>query len=472
MFLGSFVHDILMLLLRFLLAELHIQAIAEEPTVGHLEFRLKNLPQGLDETYEHAMARIDRQGKGFRDLAIRILTWIVHAKRQLRTAELQHAVAVEPGSTELDTRFIPDVEIIGSICAGLITIDTQSDIIRLAHYTTQDYFDRTPDRLLPNAVVHIARSCMTYLSFDAFKSKDKLLHSVFKKRLQTYPLYEYSARNWANHVRQVPVLVQEVLEFLKDQVNLQELIQVAEGNMMFLFSPDREMSVLHVAAYFGLDEAMKAVLRAGASPDPRTIYGRTPLSYAAENGHDAAVKLLVDTEGVDVNSKDYPYRKTPFSYAVMRGQETTIKLLLDTGRVYIDSHDNGQGALSTAVLGGHDHIVKMLLDTSKFDINHTGMDEGRNALMHAASYGYDSIVKMLLGTGKADINSRCDFGMTALSYAADGGWKATVKLLMESRDININSKDIRGMTPVRWAAFNGHKEVVKLLYSTGKVEEV
>jgi hypothetical protein len=86
------------------------------------------LPKGLDETYKQAMIRIESQGGGFRELAKKVLSWAIHAKRILSIAELQHAVAVEPGKPELNRKFIPNIEIIGSICAGLVTIDTQSDV--------------------------------------------------------------------------------------------------------------------------------------------------------------------------------------------------------------------------------------------------------------------------------------------------------------------------------------------------------
>jgi ankyrin repeat protein len=42
--------------------------------------------------------------------------------------------------------------------------------------------------------------------------------------------------------------------------------------------------------------------------------GRTPLSWAAENGHEAVIKLLVEKKA-DMESKDTVYFWTPLSWA-------------------------------------------------------------------------------------------------------------------------------------------------------------
>jgi hypothetical protein len=36
-----------------------------------------------------------------------------------------------------------------SVCAGLVTIDEESNIIRLVHHTTQEYFERSQNSPAP-----------------------------------------------------------------------------------------------------------------------------------------------------------------------------------------------------------------------------------------------------------------------------------------------------------------------------------
>jgi hypothetical protein len=82
------------------------------------------------------MERINRQKEGFQLLANNVLLWITCAKRPLTTIELQHAIAVEIDEPELDEDNLPDIDDLISVCAGLVTIDKESNIIRLVHYTT------------------------------------------------------------------------------------------------------------------------------------------------------------------------------------------------------------------------------------------------------------------------------------------------------------------------------------------------
>ena len=53
------------------------------------------------------------------------------------------------------------------------------------------------------------------------------------------------------------------------------------------------MTGVHLAAYFGLKEAMVALLKNGHHLNCKDTYGRTLLSWAAENGHEAVVSKIL-----------------------------------------------------------------------------------------------------------------------------------------------------------------------------------
>ena len=93
------------------------------------------------------------------------------------------------------------------------------------------------------------------------------------------------------------------------------------------------LEVLQFCAYCNL--AWTAELESKAN-----YYGQTPLSWAAGNGHEAVIKLLLATGKVDVDSKDKYFSQTPLSRAAGNGHEAVVKLLLATGKADIDSKDS------------------------------------------------------------------------------------------------------------------------------------
>ena len=78
------------------------------------------------------MKRIQRQSAADKKLAERILSWITHSRRPLSYPELQHALAVTPEMTDMIAEALVDKCFLIDICAGLVIIDDQSQIIRLA----------------------------------------------------------------------------------------------------------------------------------------------------------------------------------------------------------------------------------------------------------------------------------------------------------------------------------------------------
>src|ERR1700754_2752613 len=103
------------------------------------------------------------------------------------------------------------------------------------------------------------------------------------------------------------------------------------------------MTGVYVAAYFGLREGIAALVEIGHEPDSKdsTIGGRTPLSWAAEKGHEAVVRLLVK-KGADLESKDSRYSQTPLSWAAEKGHEALVRLLVEKG-ADPESKDSGGG---------------------------------------------------------------------------------------------------------------------------------
>ncbi|RYP02653.1 hypothetical protein DL764_005698 [Monosporascus ibericus] len=119
----------------------------------------------------------------------------------------------------------------------------------------------------------------------------------------------------------------------------------------------------------GNEAVVQHLLEKGADLKSKDKDSQMPLSWAAQNGHEAVVKQLLDTSKVDIDSKDNDSR-TPLSMAANNGHEAIVKLLLATGNVDVDSKDiYGRTPLSMAVENGHEAVVEPLLATGKVDVN-------------------------------------------------------------------------------------------------------
>jgi hypothetical protein len=218
---------------------------------------LGNIRKGsaaYDYAYEEAMNRIPHQELEF---AKQVLSWITYAKRPLTTSELQCALAVEDGMPELDD--LPRLEDIVSVCVGLVTIDEESDIIRLVHYTTQEYFERTQNCWFPNAETEITTICVTYLSFKAFEHGFCQTEDEFQERLQLNQFFDYAARNWGHHARKASnlnqALIYTIIDFLDSQAKVdassQGLFAANDYPSNTYDSQDvpRKMTGLHLSGY-------------------------------------------------------------------------------------------------------------------------------------------------------------------------------------------------------------------------------
>jgi hypothetical protein len=166
----------------------------------------------------------------------------------------------------------------------------------LKMFILRESFQRTS--WFSNAEADITRTCVTYLSFDAFKTGFCSTDKELEERLQLNVLYDYAARNWGHHARVAAEETQQLtLDFLESEAKVSSSSQAmlaSKGYSGYSQRVPRRMTGVHLAAYFGLKEAMMASLKNGHGLDSKDTYGRTPLLLAAENGHEAVVKLLLE----------------------------------------------------------------------------------------------------------------------------------------------------------------------------------
>ncbi|KFX97254.1 hypothetical protein O988_04949 [Pseudogymnoascus sp. VKM F-3808] len=442
---------------------------------------LKNLPRGstaVNETYDKAIKRIERQSPARSKRAKTVLSWIIYAERQLTITELCHGLAVETGDSELNKDNIPDIDELTSVCAGLVAVDRGSNVIRLVHYTTQEYFEGIRETWNPKAQEEIASTCLTYLSFETFNTGHCTTTADFKRRITQNPFLEYAANYWGKHALAAQQEIKELaLPFLCNRNKLSCSIQILLGLDFqdidgYPNLTAKQITCIHVTALFGMAYLLQELTHGDGNKnylyiDARDSDGRTPLSWAAERGHKKVVEWLVKRGDVAVGSRDR-VGLTPLLYATINGHETIVKLLVDRDDVAPDSKDNrGRTPLSWAAEKGYEAIIELLVEKCwgwRDDVVADSKDNnGRTPLSHAAANGHEAIVKLLIERDDVVADSKDGYNRTPLSHAARNGQEAIVKLLIDRDDVVADSKGIRDDTPLSWAAENGNRAIVKLL---------
>ena len=337
------------------------------------------MPAGIDEIYDLTMESIKQHPQ--ESLARLALSWIVCATRPLRVEEVQHAIAIddlEPEDRSIAEESLTPEAFIVDACAGLIKIDEESKIIGLVHKTTQEYFDRKGVTHFQDVHLHIGIRCLKYLSLDVFSDGSCLTDELFESRLRENKLLHYAAQNIGNHIREeTPREFQDpALKFLMDTHKLSYATQVlyvtrrewrTTGYSQWY---PRDFSGIHYAAHFGWTEIAKCFIDSPeANVDLKDSYSQTPLSLAAENGHEGVVKLLIVEGKADVDLRDERGR-TALWRAAMNGHESVVKLLIVEGKANVGSKDEkGRTALWIAAVNGHEGVVKLLIVEGKADVD-------------------------------------------------------------------------------------------------------
>lgn len=129
-----------------------------------MEDALDAMPSGLNDAFEETLQRIQKQPDGRRRLGMNTLMWISHARRPLRVMELGQALAInlKPGETFSNSKYWQSQKMMVTSCLGLVVVDEESSIIRLVHYSVQEYFREHQNRIFPFGERTIAESLITY----------------------------------------------------------------------------------------------------------------------------------------------------------------------------------------------------------------------------------------------------------------------------------------------------------------------
>ena len=158
--------------------------------------------------------------------------------------------------------------------------------------------------------------------------------------------------------------------------------------------------------------------------------GATQLWIAAEQGHERAVRAILQHPGVDPNK---------------------VRDGVCTSPLYVASYH------------GHEDVVRAILEHPRTRVDLGKTDIGMSPLVAAAQEGREGVVKMLLAADGVDVNKATIEGVTPLLKACDQGREEIVELLLAAEGVNVYAKLKGGETGVYLAGNHGNVRIVELL---------
>ncbi len=112
-------------------------------------------------------------------VAVKTFPWVATAKRPLTLDELREAISIEIGQPYLvPERLINGIDQLASWCENLVHVDEELKTVQFAHQAIHRFIIEVPRGLqvenfrvnLANADHHAGEICVTYLSFNNFKT--------------------------------------------------------------------------------------------------------------------------------------------------------------------------------------------------------------------------------------------------------------------------------------------------------------
>uniref|UniRef100_A0A673MX65 SAM domain-containing protein n=1 Tax=Sinocyclocheilus rhinocerous TaxID=307959 RepID=A0A673MX65_9TELE len=252
------------------------------------------------------------------------------------------------------------------------------------------------------------------------------------------------------------------------------------------------------------------LLENGAEINGRNRMGASVLSMAARGGHAHVVKLLLESgafvddfdhlaaaEGSGNNSVHGDSGKTFLEItallaAAQHGHEAVVRLLLDWGaEVNFCQKSSGWSALMLAAAGGAVSVTQQLVERGA-DADHLNV-LGKTAfelalqlqhrdvknyldsittvrpqpVMWCCAVGNAQLVKEIVEEDASQVNVSNADGASPLMMAAVSGQLEVVQLLVEKHADMDRQDSVHGWTALMQATYHGNKDVVKFLLNQG-----
>jgi len=444
---------------RFLQAKVQLEYVCNFKSDGAIKAALRNLPSGLDDTYEQVLSDILQKTPAEAEIVRTILKWLFGSYYLLTPSELAEAVSIQPEDTFLDIEMIAtDPEDLVALCRSLVVIDRSHDppLVSLTHFTVKEYL--RSDRLanssasffhMTESQVHLdlAVICTQYLAFRDFADTAPLAtlatFDATALLIRRYVLLHYAAEHWAKHIkasklckddfeRAIRPRLQWFLQPDVDGHNYSSWQSVwyygVPENEQWDFGCFHELPFYH-AILLGLEPVFDILLPQVSSINDRFKDDWTPLTAALKMRRLGIARKLLDA-GADPNIAAGKNRNalTPLHVAAENGLEDMAELLLNIGA---DPHARTiteTTPMYRAARGGSLRIMQMLHELG-CDVNARTWDNWTAIFDPVLRNRIDLLEQLLLWDADCNITTRQ--GVTPFSLALSLGREQIVQILAD-----------------------------------------
>ncbi|KAG4417000.1 hypothetical protein IFR04_009841 [Cadophora malorum] len=320
---------------------------------------LRHVPKGLGGIYQRLLQQISDK-----EALVPILEWVVLAARPLTLEELTIASGMKANGTL--TAFEVTKKRIN--LAGLL-VKVEGDVVNLVHESAKEFFQSDH--------VNIKGIKMFYMGQDTHRT---LMQACLAHIEREYGspgsgqelaghdlLVAYAIQYWPVHFHQAFPVIDAHSEFSRpffrvDSPIRDEWWKVYWGQEKNGGSPP-SFTILHLAAYFGnVPWAELLISKHARLISRKDNYGRTPLSWAVNQGHREMVELLLD-HGARINFKDRS-ELTALHIAITGQHRDVVSVLLKHGALLEAKGEHGDTdtPLMRAILANSREMTQDLLE--------------------------------------------------------------------------------------------------------------
>ncbi|KAH7215363.1 hypothetical protein DER44DRAFT_158228 [Fusarium oxysporum] len=333
-----------------------------------------SIPPELDDLYNDLIQNMDE-----RPASLKLIQWICFSVRPLSLDELRWAMIIDadcPYKSLQECKntedYISDSDRmkrrVQTLSCGLVEVTSDAKVVQFIHQSVKDFFTEkglsalnettNPDIVVGITHHRLSRTCIRYLAMEEIgrSASYKPYHLEFE-----FPFLHYATTSWVAHMKQSDarsVPQEDLLEYFAGPSNTLMERWICIYKIFKRYSDDclpEGTSLVHVMSRYGVVGALGVILgradQVGIDIDGEDSDGQTPLWWAAERGHEAVVRLLLD-RGAHTEVADKWERRTPLFWAADRGHEAVVQLLLEWSASVEAADKDGRTPLLCAVAQG------------------------------------------------------------------------------------------------------------------------